>query len=180
MTSNLTTLYHGTDIKKAKQILEEGLFRGKKAFEHHVHSYVSFSADKLYPCNFGPVVFKLPNGIANSIEVPYGNSKWFLENKEITEYIYKRKFENIDFSQIHDSRENEFIVYNKCAFHLDEIELHLIFDQTKVNAKNTKERAFEAFGHLIEIHDSSHLLEKNKPELLANFELVNGKLVQTR
>ena len=161
MVNNLAPLYHGTSLENAREILSQHTFKGEKAFQHHQNGYVSFTKDMLYASSFGFIVFEFLQGIPSAIEVPYGNRDWFSENQEMTEYIIKRKFNEIDLSKDVEGflLEEEFIVFGHLAFDLRDVNLHIMTKYPKEQDDLVNNQIQKEFGQIVNVIHSSHLLE---------------------
>ncbi|MEC1526203.1 hypothetical protein P9D43_29995 [Neobacillus niacini] len=159
MIKKITPLFHGTSLDEAREILTQQLFKGKKAFRHHRNGYVSFTTDMIYAANFGHIVLEFHNGIPSAIKVPYGNIDWFYENQELTEYIIKRKFNEVDVSTFEFLIEDEFIVPMQYAFELSKVNLHIMTRFSEGIDELVKNQIQNEFGQIVNVIDSRHMLE---------------------
>lgn len=175
--NEIKPLYHGTNLKEAKSILDQLLFKGEKFLPHHEQGYVSFSTNILWASHFGEIVFEFPYGIPEAIEVPYEDKEWFYSNRELTEYIFITEFEKIDFERSLQNAwiEEESYIPNKFSFSLQDITLHFIRPKTVYSIDEVKEE----LGHLKDIIDSRHLLEEIDKKAKV-FSLENGEMVEVK
>lgn len=101
------------------------------------------------------------NVIPYAIEVPYRNIDWFYENQELTEYILKRKFDEVDVSTMEFLIEDEFIVPIQYSFDLSKVNLHIMTRFSEGMDELVKNQIQNEFGKIVNVIDSRHLLEDN-------------------